>query len=364
MNQAQTVSIPGRMETIQEFKQQGGKIAAVFPIHYPRGLLRAFGYLPVEIWGPPAVDTGLGDAHLQAYTCGIVRCGLSFLLAGKLDPVDLILVPHACDSLQGLGSILLDFIKPDKPVLTVYVARGDGNPADAFLQAELRSLYKRLAGLAGKEPSDGEILAAIRREEEADQRLASLMAARSRLPLPEKTFYRVIRSREYLPAERFILLADNVLGETRDDVTKRIPIVLSGIVPEPMDVLDAIENAGGMVVADDCCCTGRRLYPAGTSEEPFERMTQNLRGGPPDSTRGSPIEDRIRHLVKLTRDSGARGVLFYNLKFCEPEQFYLPSIRKGLESSGIRSVEAEGDLGERLPDQIVTRIEAFLETLS
>ena len=246
----------------------------------------------------------------------------------------------------------------------MFVARGDGTPADEFLKAELRVLYERLAGLVGKNPSDEEILSAICREEEADRRLAALVATRPRLPLSEKTFYRALRSREYLPAERFLQLADALLAEEREETIQRTPVVLSGIVPEPMDLLDAIENAGGMVVADDCCCTGRRLYPEGTSKDPFERMSQSLRGGPPDSTRGSPIEERIRHLVKLAGDFRARGVIFYNLKFCEPEQFYMPAIRKGLEHSGIRSVEAEGDLGERLPDQIVTRIEAFLETLS
>ena len=45
----------------------------MFPIHYPRPLLRAFGLLPVEVWGPPGVDATLGASRLQAYACSIVR---------------------------------------------------------------------------------------------------------------------------------------------------------------------------------------------------------------------------------------------------------------------------------------------------
>ncbi len=107
-------------------------VAAVFPIHYPRELLRAFGVLPVEVWGPPAVEADYGATHLQPYLCSIVRNGLSFLLAGGLDVVDLLVVPHACDSLQGLGSILLDFVTPRQPVLPIYLPRGRARVMSTF----------------------------------------------------------------------------------------------------------------------------------------------------------------------------------------------------------------------------------------
>jgi hypothetical protein len=75
-------AIPRRAESIHTYKQNGGKVAAVFPIHYPRTLLRAFDVLPVEVWGPPCVGASHGPAHLQPYVCSIVHNGLSFLQAG------------------------------------------------------------------------------------------------------------------------------------------------------------------------------------------------------------------------------------------------------------------------------------------
>lgn len=43
MNLAETVEvIPGRLESIEAHKAHGGLVAAVFPIHYPRALFRAF----------------------------------------------------------------------------------------------------------------------------------------------------------------------------------------------------------------------------------------------------------------------------------------------------------------------------------
>jgi len=98
--------IPSRIEIIRKFKEDGGSIAAVLPIHYSRSLLRAFGFLPVEVWGAPQIGAGKSSAHLQAYVCSICHNALSYLQQGGLDLADLVLVPHACDSLQGLGSLL------------------------------------------------------------------------------------------------------------------------------------------------------------------------------------------------------------------------------------------------------------------
>lgn len=358
------LSIPRRTETCREFKEAGGLVAAVLPIHYPRGLLRAFHILPVEVWGPPKVDVSYGGAHLQPYICSIVHNALSFLKTGGLDETDIILVPHACDSLQGLGSILIDFVKPRQPVFPLYLPRGQ-RPEDVdFLAREFHALYDDLARITGWRPTDEEMLDAIRREEAADRVLAELYHHRRRLALNNRDFYRLVRSREFLPAETFIALAQEALARaTAEPRRDGIPVLLSGIVPEPMDVLDAIQEADGVVVADDLACCGRRLYPEGRSEDPFRRMAERIVYGPPDVTRGTPIRERAEHLIELARKTGARGIIFYDVKFCEPELFDLPNLRNHLKEAGLPSVTIEVDIGDPLPHQTITRITAFLEVI-
>ncbi len=356
--------IPRRTETCSKFMDKGGKIAAVMPIHYSRGLLRAFDILPVEVWGPPKVDVSYGGAHLQPYVCSIVHNALSFLKMGGLDMTDFIIVPHACDSLQGLGSILIDFVKPRQPVFPIYIPRGRRQEDVDFLTAEFRSLYEKLAEATGKRPSDEALLEAVRREEAADAKLQELYRRRKSLRMGNLEFYQMVRSREFLPAEEFVTLADEALaGASPDEKPDGVPVVMSGIVPEPMEVLDAIEEMGGFVAADDLACCGRRLYPAGRSNEPFRRMAERIVFAPPDVTRGSPIGERAAHLERLARESGARGIIFYDVKFCEPELFDLPDLRRRLKEAGISSVNIEVDIGDPLPHQTITRIGAFLEVL-
>lgn len=358
------IAVPGRMETIRRQRAQGGLVAAVFPIHYSRALLRAFDILPVEVWGPPGVKENHGAVHLQPYVCSIVRNALSFLESGGLEIADMLLVPHACDSLQGLGSLLKDFVRPRQPVLTLYIPRGQRLSDVAFLADELRSIFNSLQALTGRTPSVQSLLQASIEEEAADEALAAAHYSRQSLPLTDEGFYRLIRSREYLPSEEFTLLTQEVLGRASAHHNNAIPILLSGIVPEPMSLFAALREMGARVAADDLACCGRRLYPPGKSTDPFQRMAERIIEAPPDPTRGSPIQDRLGHLLRLAQSSGARGIVFYPVKFCEPELFDQPQLREGLRQAGLPSLVIEIDLNDELPQPMLNRLEAFIEMLS
>jgi benzoyl-CoA reductase/2-hydroxyglutaryl-CoA dehydratase subunit BcrC/BadD/HgdB len=356
-------TLPRRSEVIPAYKEGGGLVAAVFPIHYPRSLFRAFDILPVEVWGPPRIDTSYGVAHVQPYVCSIVHNALSFLETGGLRETDVLVVPHACDSLQGLGSVLIDFVSPAQPVIPIYLPRGRRESDIGFLTHELRAVYRRLEVITGRAPTDMDLLRSIEREETADRVLMRLHQNRRRLPLPNLAFYRLIRSREYLPAETFIDLGQEALEQVGDVIMKGLPILMSGIVPEPMQLLEAISEMGGLVAGDDFACCGRRLYPTGTSQDPFRRMAERILAAPPDPTRGSGIDERKDHLLRLAETSGAQGVVFYDVKFCEPELFDLPILRRELQATNIPSIAIEVDINDPLSHQSLTRIEALLEMI-
>jgi benzoyl-CoA reductase/2-hydroxyglutaryl-CoA dehydratase subunit BcrC/BadD/HgdB len=356
--------IPRRGETIRAWKESGGRVASVLPIHYPRALLRAFGFLPVEVWGPPGIDAARAGAHLPAYVCSVVRNALAFLLAGGLEEADVIVVPHACDSLQGLGSILLDFARPKQPILPLYFPRGEREADTAFLASELRAACAALERITGCAPSDSKLRACIEAEESADRLLRWVSERRACLGLRDLELYRLMRSREFLPAETFSALAQSALDQAGGPVRQGTPILLSGIVPEPTSLFESLAQMGGRVASDDLACCGRRLYPPGVSSDPYRRMAESLLGAAPDAMRGSPIQARLENLLRLCGASGARGVVFYDVKFCEPELFDIPELRRGLQDAGIPSIAIEVDLSDALSQQTLTRIEAFLEMIA
>jgi benzoyl-CoA reductase/2-hydroxyglutaryl-CoA dehydratase subunit BcrC/BadD/HgdB len=171
-----------------------------------------------------------------------------------------------------------------------------------------------------------------------------------------------VRAREYLPPDEFAALSSGV-ARSEQSQPHGIPLLLSGIVCEPMAVFDQINSVGGRIAADDLACGYRRLYPPVADGPPLERLARALLGTAPDPTRGSPIAERADALARRMRESGAKGLLVYDVKFCEPELFDLPRLRARLAEAGFPMLHVEHELTPAVSQQTLTRIEAFLETL-
>jgi len=357
------IKIPTRKEVIEKAKAEGKKIAAIYPIHYPRELFRAFNIQPIEVWGPPKTDTKKSNAHLQSYICSVVQSGLAFYLEGKLDVADIIVVPHSCDSLQGLGSIFKDFIKPRQNLITIYLPREKNKENVEFLSKELKRIYRQLAEFCSFEPNSEKLLEEIKKEEEVDELVVKFYKSREHLPLSSREFYTILRAREYLPPEMFKTILNYALMHASSGKLKKTGVVLSGLLPEPMEILDVIDDMEGFVAIDDMACCMRRVYGNGNSNDPFERMAERIVNGAPDPTKGNSFDERFEFLRSLTEISGAKGVVFYNVKFCEPEYFYHPILREKLNEEGIKSIIMEIDINEPIPQQTTTRLKAFIEML-
>ncbi len=354
-------TMPTRLEVIERVHDAGGRTAAVLPYHYPRALLRAHGFHSVELWGPPGIGREQGGRHFQAYTCDIVVRATSFLLEGGLDAVDAIVIPHTCDALQGMGSVLGDFVEPIPPVLTLYLPRGR-RPADhEFLTAELRRLGNELSAISGVAPDDDAWDAAFTAEQEADRALSDLYDRRPGLAASDREFYEVVRAREFLPPDEFTALAGSLpAGDPPDG----IGLMLSGIVAEPLELFDRLAAIGARIVADDLGGGTRRHYPPVDEGAPFERLAARMLGGPPDPTRGDPIAERAAHLIDRMRQTDARGLVVYDPTFCEPELFDVPLLRRHLSEAGFPMLHLEIELTGSPTQQTMTRLEAFVESLT
>jgi len=356
------MEIPTRATIIKQVKKSGLKIAAVLPFHYPRALLRVYGFHPMEIWGPPHVDHLDGLQHFPEYTCKIVQNATRFLLDLPTATIDCILIPHTCDSLQGMASVLKDFIKPDQPILTIYHPRGRRESDLLFMEKELKCLAKNLEAVSGKMPTNEEFSAAIELEDEATGLLAEISQHRATYDVSDREFYTLLRSREYLPTEQFIQVANNV--------PKGIPelkgpgLMISGIVPEPLELFDRINDLGAHVVIDDLACCSRRIYKTFKEADPFKRMAKQLISMPPDTTVSTPYRERFDYLTQQMQKSHARGVLVYNVKFCEPELFYIPMFEQTMKDAGWPFLFIETELSPEIPQQVLNRINSFVEVLS
>jgi benzoyl-CoA reductase/2-hydroxyglutaryl-CoA dehydratase subunit BcrC/BadD/HgdB len=356
-----------RSQYIREQQQAGRKVLAVLPIHYPKEILTAMNVLAVEVWGPPGPPRGADAGRVQAYVCAVVRNALAFLAAGGAEAVDGVLFPHTCDSLQGLATVAPDLGGCDKPVLRFIHAHGDDRAsARRFVRAELQGLISRLQELTGKSFDPQALRAAIALHGRIDGLRARLMAERVRLPMSDRQLFTLLRRGEYLwPEAHLQELLEAAATIRHEKVQTGAPVMVTGIVPEPMSIFDALAEAGAWVAADDYAATGRRInrHRPQTVDDPVAALVASYFQAPLCSTLQANQQARIDYLEDLFDAAGAAGVIIHTVKFCEPELFDVPVIQARFAARNVPMLYIESELEAELSGQTLTRIEAFVEML-
>ncbi|MGE5840222.1 MAG: 2-hydroxyacyl-CoA dehydratase subunit D [Deltaproteobacteria bacterium] len=356
-----------RKEYIREQREKHGRhVFGVFPAQYPKEILWAMNVLPVEIWDPP-VEVGHANAHLQPYICSVVRLGLELILQGHCDGMDGFLFPHTCDSIQNLASIVNDYLGLRKPCYFFYHPK-------APYRASSRDYYvKQLKGFASELESQlgplslHELEHRVRQSREISSLIKEIydLRAEGRLRSSNEEFYRMLRHNEFLHPDDFYPLVSEFAGTCRGEPKKGPVVIMSGVLPSPPEILSLMDELGVRIGDDDLLnCSRRLLLIPGSSRDPFEALADGYFALPPCTTKNSPVEQRLMHLLQKIERSKARGVIFYIVKFCEPELFDIPQLVEGLKGKGVATLVMDTELNQRVSGQMRTRVEAFVEMIS
>ena len=125
-----------------------------------------------------------------------------------------------------------------------------------------------------------------------------------------------------------------------------------------------MDSSGAWIVGDDLC-TGWRHFSEDVSPDgdPIEALADRLFRKVPCPCKHNPEKDRGEDLLRRVSDSGAHGVVFVLLKFCDPHAFDYPYLKESLEKQKIPTLLLEIDPGGIAPGALETRIRAFVERL-
>ncbi|MFH1852542.1 MAG: 2-hydroxyacyl-CoA dehydratase family protein [Candidatus Neomarinimicrobiota bacterium] len=356
---------PARRQYLTEQKNRGRRLVGIFPAHYPREIFWGHNILPVEIWDPP-LPVSAANAHLQPYVCSIVHHGLELILQGQTDLLDGYCFPHTCDSLQNLASIVADCLPDRKPTFSLYHPKLPGRTASRnFYRAELGRLLSSLAAEFGPATPE-QWRQALNYGRRINQLITQAYQQRRQglTAISNREFYRIVRLGEYLHPDDLIPQLERLTTAIHVEPATTIPVILSGILANPPEILSLLDEHGVRVADDDLLNCGRRLtVPVAATTDPLDALCAAYFSQPPCSTKDSPLADRLAHLTSLVHGAQAAGVIFNSTKFCEPELFDLPQLREGLRQAGIPTLVIETEINQGLSGQLQTRIEAFLEMI-
>lgn len=323
-----------------------------FCTYTPVELLEAAGLAHRRLAGLPE-RAEEADSYLHPSICPYVKACLAEglrLPEGRRNAVFV----NACDAMRRLYDAWSELF-PGSFVHLVDLPRGNSPREVDLLAGELRHLAGRIGEYFGRQVTGEALLEATQAREE---KRATYLQRAATLPPGE----RAALSLELQSSLRELPALDGHASPSRG-----IPVAVVGNVLNPRGILDQLERAGARVVLLDTCNGDRPfLVPLeiGTVEgDPFRRLAAGYLGRS-HCARMQDAEGRWAFLLERLDESGAAGVIFAALKFCDPYIYEYPLLERSLEERGIKVLRLESDYLDAHAGQVSTRVEAFLEMIS
>ncbi len=349
-------------------RSSGKKVLGYFCSYTPEEIIHAAGILPVRLFGAKD-DTSVADKHLQAYCCSLVRGALADAMNGRLDYLDGAVFPHTCDSLQRLSDLwrlntrfrfFADVVLPVK--LTTESAR-------QYLEDVLRKFRNDLAEGFSLTISDEALSASLQTYNEIRQGLKKLYELHAKNPavLSGSALNAVMRGAMVMDrseaAQKLRALASDLHAKpVTTGANKRVMLV--GSLCDQPDIYDLIEKAGADVVWDDLC-TGSRYFEGIIEDEgdPVASMARRYFERIICPAKHASVRGRGENLVSAVREHAVQGVIFLQLKFCDPHSFDYPYLKETLDGQGIPNMLLEIEAQLPPEGQLATRFETFIQML-
>ncbi len=352
----------------RSMRSSGKKVLGYFCSYTPEEVIHAAGILPVRLFGAKE-DTSLADKHLQAYCCSLVRGALADAMSGKLDYLDGAVFPHTCDSIQRLSDIwrlnthfqfFADVVLPVK--LTTESAR-------QYLEDVLRKFRHDLEEGFSRTVTDEALGASLQTYNGIRQGLKDLYELHAKNPavLSGSALNAVMRGAMVMDrsvaAQKLRALVSELQAKPAEAGTNKRVMLVGSLCDHP-DIYDLIESAGADVVWDDLC-TGSRYFEGIIEEggDPVASLARRYFERIICPAKHASVRGRGENLVSAVRAHAVQGVIFLQLKFCDPHSFDYPYLKETLDAQGIPNMLLE--IEAQLPPvgQLATRFETFIQML-
>ncbi|WP_037140315.1 2-hydroxyacyl-CoA dehydratase subunit D [Rhodococcoides fascians] len=344
-----------------------------FPMNFPSEIVHAAGALPVIIQESKTPITE-GRSMLAEFYCGYTRSVADQAAIGELDIFDGFVAADHC--VQLLGAVdAIRYVRPDKPV---HFAQFTSSMDDAWskprVDSRIGDLKAEIETVVGNSFSPEDLANSIKVFNKNRQLLRHLYDLRrsGRVRITASEMQLLVKSSMVMDVEEHTAILLGLIDAlvVHDEAPENIVrLHLSGHfchAPKP-EILDIIEESGGLVVDDDLY-TGFRYISTDVPEtgDPLIAlsswyMERNINA--PCPTRVTNKVDWDTYLLDSLEASSSAGVIVLMAKFCEPHMLYYPELRKALDSHGVPLLLIETEHEGMPVETMRTRMETFVERI-
>ncbi len=361
--------VQNKQKKAQELKDQGNSLIGYICCFAPPEIIYAAGAIPYRITGKPSENVSEVDAYLEPYGCPYVRNCFGQYLKGRLDFLDGLVIPHSCDMVQRLYGIWT-YYHPLKYNRMINVPHQLYPWSRDFYRRELWFFKESLEVYMGQNISSEAINDSIILYNRLRKLIRELYKYRgSEYPfLRGSELMETLVAGEILPPEEFEKLLEEALEEIKKrkmPLDQRERLLVWGSIQDHSLLFEIIEQAGGLVVADDTCL-GMRLWNEDIliSEDPYQSLEEYYfyKFQCPRTDRGADL-NRFEYIRKRAENYNVQGIICYIISFCDPHKLDYPDLRDYMEKHGYPTLLIDDNYNLQGVGGINTRIQAFMELL-
>lgn len=350
-------------------------------IHAPEELIYAMGATPVRLCNGSYHYDQIGADFMPAKSCSLVKATLGMLSSENMIPrigkLDLIVNPTTCDQkkkagamMTAMGHAVVDLELPPSK---------ESEQSRVYWQRSVREFTLRLRSLTGQKLTKKNLTAAMARTSRAQAAFRTLHNFRRQAPslVLGKDVFLVTNAYFFDDIDRWTGAVERLnaeLAQREKDgfcaAQKKAPRILFTGSPPIFPNLKLpllIEEAGGVVVADETCSANRMLYDMTAVDEwLLNDMVDSLADKylkPCTCPIFTHNEDRIRRLLELARSFAVDGVVYQSFAGCQVYEMEQRSVAEALNKAGVAMLYVETDYSPDDMGQLSTRIEAFIESM-
>lgn len=347
--------------------ETGKKAVGCFPIYAPEELIYAGGFLPVGLWGGK-IEFKESEAYYQGFCCSIIKTNVELGMTGAYGDLEAVIIPGLCDTLK----CTIENWKsacPDIPCIgMIYPQNRWTTGASEYLVRELQMVRSELEKITGVLISESRIERAWEVYEEYRRTMREFVDVVPDYPktVDAKKRHLIIKASYFMDKAEYTKDIQKLLEylKTLPKETSSYRVVTSGLIPEPIQILDYFTECGVSVVADDMAHESRQFRTAGrTCGTVWERLAGRVLDQRGCTFLAEQTKTRGQMLIDMCKEKHADFVAIIMMKFCDPEEFDYPVIKKQLEEAGIPLLCVETDMQMDSFEQIRTRIQGFTEML-
>lgn len=358
---------PGRQK--ERYLAEGKKVVLMAPVYTPEEIIHSMGMVPMAAWGAD-VELKESKKYFPAFICSIMQSILEIGMAGIYQGVSAIVIPSLCDSLKVLGQNWKYAVKDIPFIPMTYPQNRHTAYGREFVKAGYESVIRDLEAVTGAAFDDARLKASIaiyNAHNQVMRELAEVLALHSEISAADRSA--IYKSAGFMLKEEHTALVRELITELEEWKTgggsQKIRIVTTGILADSPSLLEIIDSFGFSIVADDVAAESRQYRTdAPAAETAMDSLAAKFCAMDNCSVLYDARKKRVQMIAEQAKKYEAAGVLVVLTKFCDPEEFDYPLIKKACEAEGIHVMLIEVDRQMTNYEQARILLEGFRDMLT